>query len=112
VSEQKQPRRRRSKRLNISKKSQWEAILKGTTKDEIPIQILESISVNLKDGTSVNIYVKELLDAGDDPQVLEFEIQQRLDDMDDIIQDVDFFISVPQLSKAIQPVTDEILKNL
>ena len=32
--------------------------------------------------------------------------------MDDIIQDVDFFISVPQLSKAIQPITDKILKNL
>ena len=112
MAEQKQPRRRRSKRLNLSKKAQWEAILKGTEKDEVPIQVLDSISVNLKDGTSVNIYVKELLNDGEDPQSLEVEIQRRLDEMDDIINDVDFFISVPQLSKTVQPVTDKILKDL
>ena len=112
MAEQKQPRRRKSKRLNLSKKAQWEAILKGTTKDEVPIQVLDSISVNLKDGTSVNIYVRELLKDGEDPQNLEVEIQRRLDEMDDIIQDVDFYISVPALSKTVQPVTDEILKDL
>ena len=113
MAEQKQqPKRRRSKRLNLSKKAQWESILKGTTKDEVPIQVLDSISVNLKDGTSVNIYVRELLKDGEDPQTLEVEIQRRLDEMDDIIQDVDFYVSVPALSKTIQPVTDEILKDL
>jgi len=112
VAEQKQPRRRRSKRLNLSKKAQWEAILKGTTKDEVPIQVLDSISVNLKDGTSVNIYVRDLIKDGDDPAELEIQIQERLNAMDDIINDVDFFISVPELSKAVQPVTDKILKDL
>ena len=115
MAEQKQqPKKqpRKSKRLNLSKKTQWEAILKGTEKDEVPIQVLDSISVNLKDGTSVNIYVRKLIQDGDDPQDLEMQIQQRLDAMDDIIKDVDFYISVPELSKTIQPVTDEILKNL
>ena len=112
MAEQKQPRRRRSKRLNLSKKAQWEAILKGTTKDEVPIQVLDSISVNLKDGTSVNIYVRDLIKDGDDPAELEIQIQERLNAMDDIINDVDFFISVPELSKAVQPVTDKILKDL
>lgn len=112
MAEQKQPRRRRSKRLNLSKKAQWEAILKGTTKDEVPIQLLDSISVNLKDGTSVNIYVRDLIKDGDDPAELEIQIQERLNAMDDIINDVDFFISVPELSKAVQPVTDKILKDL
>ena len=112
MAEQKQPRRRKSKRLNLSKKAQWEAILKGTTKDEVPIQVLDSISVNLKDGTSVNIYVRDLIKDGDDPAELEIQIQERLNAMDDIINDVDFFISVPELSKAVQPVTDKILKDL
>ena len=112
MAEQKQPRRRRSKRLKLSKKAQWEAILKGTTNDEVPIQLLDSISVNLKDGTSVNIYVRDLIKDGDDPAELEIQIQERLNAMDDIINDVDFFISVPELSKAVQPVTDKILKDL
>ena len=78
----------------------------------LPIQVLESISVNLKDGTSVNIFVRQLLDEGEDPVDLENQIQERLDSLDDIIKDVDFYISVPQLSKTVQPVTDKILKNL
>ena len=113
MSEQnQQPRPRRSKRLRLSKKEKWEAILKGTDKDEVPIQVLDSISVNLKDGTSVNIFVKQLLEEGNDPTELEQDIQRRLDDMDDLIKDVDFYISVPQLSKTVQPITDKILKNL
>jgi len=56
--------------------------------------------------------VRDLLRDGEDPQTLEVEIQRRLDEMDDIIQDVDFYISVPALSKTVQPVTDEILKDL
>jgi len=118
VAEQKQqprkqqPKRRKSKRLNLSSKAQWESIIKGTEKDEVPIQVLESISVNLKDGTSVNIFVRQLLDEGQDPDDLEIQIQERLDSLDNIIKDVDFYISVPQLSKTVQPVTDKILKNL
>jgi len=109
---QQQPKRRKSKRLNLSSKAQWESIIKGTEKDEVPIQVLESISVNLKDGTSVNIFVRQLLDEGQDPDDLEIQIQERLDSLDNIIKDVDFYISVPQLSKTVQPVTDKILKNL
>lgn len=109
---QQQPKRRRSKRLNLNKKKQWESILKGIDKDEVPIELLDYISVNLKDGTSVNIYVKELLDEGTEASVLEREIQDRLDALDDIIKDVDFYISVPAVSKTVQTVTDDILKNL
>ena len=114
TQQKQQPKKQpgKSKRLNLSSKEKWESILKGTEKDEVPIQVLDSISVNLKDGTSVNIYVRQLIQEGDDPQDLEMQIQQRLDAMDDMIKDVDFYISVPELSKTIQPVTDEILKNL
>jgi hypothetical protein len=56
--------------------------------------------------------VKQLLEEGNDPTELEQDIQRRLDDMDDLIKDVDFYISVPQLSKTVQPITDKILKNL
>jgi len=109
---QQQPKRRRSKRLNLDKKSQWESIIKSIEKDEVPINLLDSICVNLKDGTSVNIYVKELLDEGNDPDDLEKEIQERLDSLDHIITDVDFYISVPAVSKTVETVTNDILKNL
>lgn len=111
MSEQK-PRKQKSKRLNLNKKSQWESILKSVEKKEIPITLLESVSVNLTDGTIVNINIKELLEEGNDPDVLENMLKTKLKQLDYIINDIDFYISVSAVQKVVQPATDELLKNL
>lgn len=113
MSEQKPKKQRpKSKRLNLSVKSQWESILKSVEKKEIPITMLESVNVNLTDGTIVNINIKELLDEGNDPDILENMLKTKLSQLDYIITDIDFFISVSAVQKAVQPATDELLKNL
>ena len=113
MSEQKPKKSRpKSKRLNLNTKAQWESILKSVEKKEVPIQMLNSLSVNLKDGTIVDINIKQLLDDGNDPDELENSIKQKLHALDDIITDIDFYISVAAVQKIVQPATDEILKNL
>jgi hypothetical protein len=114
MSEQKpkKPPRQKSKRLNLNSKAQWEAILKSVEKKEIPIAMLESVSVNLSDGTIVNINVKELLDEGNDPDELEKMLKLKLKALDYIIDDIDFYISVSAVQRVVQPATDELLKNL
>lgn len=111
MSEQK-PKKSKSKRLNLNSKSQWESILKSVEKKEIPITFLESVAVNLSDGTIVNINIKELIDEGNDPDVLEKMLKTKLAALDYIIDDIDFYISVSAVQKAVQPATDELLKNL
>ena len=74
--------------------------------------MLESIVVTLQDGTEVNINVKELLKEGADPDTLRNHIDERLTALDDIIDDVDFYISVDEVKNVVQPATDELLKNL
>jgi len=74
--------------------------------------VLKSITVNLIDGTQVDIDIQELLALGINPEDLEIEINERLYELDDIIRDVDFFISVEHVAKAVQPATDLLLKNL
>lgn len=106
------PKRQKSKRLNVNNKKQWEAILRDVEKSEVPISMLESLTVNLKDGTQVKIAIKELIEDGADPESLQDHIQDRLDALDDIIDDVDFFISLEEVRKTVQPATDNILKNL
>ena len=106
------PKRQKSKRLNVNNKKQWEAILRDVEKSEVPISMLESLTVNLKDGTQVKIAIKELIEDGADPESLQDHIQNRLDALDDIIDDVDFFISLEEVRKTVQPATDNILKNL
>ena len=113
MSEQKPKKpRQKSKKLNLNTKAQWEAILKSVEKKEIPIAMLESITVNLADGTLVDINVRELLEEGNDPDVLEKMIKVKLKTLDHIIDDIDFYISVAAVQKVVQPATDEFLKNL
>ena len=108
----KKPKQPKSKRLNLNSKAQWESILKSVEKKDIPITMLESVSVNLTDGTIVNINIRELLNEGNDPDELEQMLQLKLKALEYIIEDMDFYISVSAVQKMVQPATDELLKNL
>jgi hypothetical protein len=114
MSKQQEPKRprQRSWRLNVTSKAKWESILKEVQKDEVPVTVLQSMVVNLKDGTSVLIDVSELLAEGLDPDMIQEEINSKLVALDHIIRDVDFHINVDSVAKAIQPITDKLLKDL
>lgn len=110
-----QPRKKprsRLKKINISARDQWKKILKDVEKKEIPITLLQSLDVNLIDGTVVNINIKDLLDEGNDPQVIEEMLNVKLKALEQIVLDVDFFVSIEDVVKIIQPMTDDILKDL
>lgn len=110
-----QPRKKprsRLKKINISARDQWKKILKDVEKKEIPIHLLQSIDVNLIDGTVVNVNIKDLLDEGNDPQVIEELLNVKLKALEQIVLDVDFFVSIEDVVKIVQPITDDILKDL
>lgn len=110
--EPKKPRRQKSKRLNLSSKDRWEKLLKEINKEQVPIGVLRYITVNLIDGTSVDVNISEMISDGQDPALIEQIINKKLEDLDDIIKDVDFHISVDAVSKVIQPFTDKLLRDL
>jgi hypothetical protein len=111
VQPRKKPRSK-LKKINVSAKDQWKRILRDIEKEEIPITLLRSISVNLVDGTIVNIDVKELIKEGHDPEVIEEMLDLRLKALDHIIEDVDFYVDIDDVVKTVQPITDQILKDL
>lgn len=108
----KKPRQPKSRRLNLNRKDQWEKLLKEVNKEQVPIGVLRYITVNLKDGTSVDVNISEMIEEGADPAVVEELINNKLEALDDVIKDVDFHISVDAVSKVIQPFTDKLLKDL
>jgi hypothetical protein len=108
----KKPRQVKSRRLNLNSKDKWEKLLKEVNKEQVPIGVLRYITVNLKDGTSVDVNISEMLEEGADPAMVELIINKKLEDLDDYIQDVDFHISVDSVAKVIQPFTDKLLKDL
>jgi len=108
----KKPRKAKAKKINIGIRQQWESILKSVSKDEVPVEMLESMTVNLNDGTKVNIDIKELLGAGLEPNDIEVHINRQLEKLDDMIDDVDFFICIDSVANAVSPMTNQILKNI
>ena len=110
--EPKKPRQPKSRRLNLNSKAKWEKLLKEVSKEQVPIGVLRYITVNLKDGTSVDVNIEEMLAEGADPAYVEQLINSKLQALDDVIDDVDFHISVDSVAKVIQPFTDQLLKDL
>lgn len=108
----KKPRQPKSRRLNLNRKDQWEKLLKEVNKEQVPIGVLRYITVNLKDGTSVDVNIAEMITDGADPAEVERIINAKLEALDDVIEDVDFHISVDSVASVIQPFTDQLLKDL
>jgi hypothetical protein len=106
------PRKKSSKRINIDTRERWKSILKTVSKDEVPVELLQTVTVNLVDGTRVDIDIIQLLAEGHEPDDVKYMLNTRLDKLDSIIKDVDFYINVDSVAKTVQPVTDEILKHL
>lgn len=104
--------RKKSKRIKINERERWEQIVKGINKKEIPVTLLDHVVVNLMDGTQVAVNIRELLDEGQDPDELEKMLNTRLNALDSIIKDVDFHINLDSVARAVQPVTNDLLKNL
>lgn len=108
----KKPRKSKSTKINVSSRQKWEQVLKSVSKEEVPVDLLESLTVNLVDGTKVTVNIKDLLDEGKLPRDIEIYINRKLEELDDVIVDVDFFISIDRVSEVVSPMTNHILKDI
>ena len=96
--------------MNVKEK--WERILADVEKPEVPLLVLDRISIKLVDGTKININVVDLLSEGGDPEDIEANLQARLLDLDEVIDDVDFYVNIDSVARAVQPETDKLLNKL
>jgi len=99
-------------KINLDSRDKWKSILEEVEKKEIPVEVMERLTVNLTNGETFNINIREMLATGDDPTLVHAALQKKLDEMDEYIEDIDFHINIDAVVNTIQPVTDKILKNL
>jgi len=100
------------RKVNLSSKDKWKGILESVETKEIPVEVMERLTVNLVDGSTFTINIREMLKDSNDPLAVHAALQKKLDEMDEYIQDIDFHINRDAVVNTIQPVTDKILKNL
>jgi hypothetical protein len=108
-----QPRKRpRLKKLNFTVREQWEAIVKSVKKSDVPVNVLDSIAVHLIDGTRVDISISEMVAQGVSHDDIQDYLNEKLITLDSYIENVDFYVSVDEVARLVQPLTDLLLKDL
>lgn len=117
MSEQpKQPKksqRSRAKKISLNPQKSWKDIVDSIdNKKEVPVTVLQRIVVKLVDGTDLSIDIKQLIDDGNDPDEIEALLNAKFHDLDQYIENVDFFIDIDRVVNTVQPETDKVLKNL
>ena len=113
MSKQPSPRKKpRRRRLSVNVRDRWEKIVKGVKKSDVPVSVLESLTVNLIDGTKVKVDIQALVNSGASHDDIETLLNEKLSELDQYIDDVDFYVNVDEVAKVIQPVTDSFLKDL
>jgi hypothetical protein len=108
----KQQRKHKPEKVHLNWRKKWELIVNGIDKKEVPVTVLEKISVNLIDGSQVNVDIKRLIKDGEHPDDIERMLNEKFHELDDYIENVDFFVDVETVQKTIQPETDRVLKKL
>lgn len=105
-------RNNKAKKLNLNKRKSWQDIVNDVDKKEVPISVLQEIKVQLIDGTSITINIKELTAAGTDPHEIEAMLDEKFNELDQYIRNVDFFVDIDKVVSTVQPETDKVLKGL
>jgi len=112
TSPRKRKPRQKLKKINTSSTQQWQSIIRDVDKDNVPIRLLQRLNVNLIDGTQISINVMDLINEGNDPDTLEVALNRKITELDEYIKDIDFYIDLDAVADEVQPITDQILKDL
>lgn len=92
--------------------SRWEDLVEGVDKTDVPIDCIKRVVIKLKDGRRRYLNMATLRKKGLDNYELEGVLNQKLEEYDRDIANVDFFVDVDQVAELIQPETDKILGGL
>jgi hypothetical protein len=102
----------KSKRITLNRKRDWNKLLKEVDTKEVPLELLNSINIKLIDGTDISIDVPSMLKGAKDSAIVEEYLNNKFEELDSYILNVDFFIDIDSVSQEVQASTDEVLKNL
>lgn len=101
-----------NKKLNLNQKKMWEELVSAIDKKEVPVDVLDKIIVSLIDGTVVEIDIKDLMKQGLDSMEIEDLLNDKFYNLDDYIENVNFYVDVSAVEDTIKPETDKVLKDL
>ena len=91
---------------------QWDHIISGVDKTEVPLECINKIVIRLQGGRQKTINLVRLKRDGFDLEEIESYLTRNLIELGDLVRDIDFLVDVNAVAQLVQPETDILLKDL
>ncbi len=91
---------------------QWDHIISGVDKTEVPLECINKIVIRLQGGRQKTINLAKLKRDGFDLEEIESYLTRNLVELGDLVRDIDFLVDVNAVAQLVQPETDKLLKDL
>jgi hypothetical protein len=98
--------------LNDDFLTQWEHIIAGVNKTDVPLECIKKVVVKLAQGRQKTINVHNLLRQGLAFEEVESMLTRFFKEHDHEIKDVDFVVDISSVVELVQPETDKLLGKL
>jgi hypothetical protein len=92
--------------------AQWDHIISGVDKTEVPLECINKIVIRLQGGRQKTINLARLKRDGFDLEEIESYLTRNLLELGDLVRDIDFIVDVNAVAQMVQPETDKLLKDL
>lgn len=92
--------------------SQWDHIIRGVDKTDVPLECINKIIIRLQGGRQKTINLARLRRDGFALEEIESVLTRNLVELGDLVRDIDFLVDVNAVARLVQPETDKLLKDL
>jgi len=90
----------------------WEEIVDDVDKIKIPVQFIKKLIIKLDNRKQKTLNIQSLVKSGHDPDEIEEIIANKLRELDEEMNSIEFILDIENIAETVQPTTDDILKNL
>ena len=90
----------------------WEEIVDDVDKIKIPVQFIKKLIIKLDNRKQKTLNIQSLVKSGHNPDEIEEIIAEKLRELDDEMNSIEFILDIENIAETVQPTTDDILKNL
>jgi len=91
---------------------QWDHIISGVDKTDVPLECINKIVIRLQGGRQKTINLARLKRDGFDLEEIESYLTRNLVELGTLVRDIDFLVDVNAVARLVQPETDKLLKDL
>jgi cupin superfamily acireductone dioxygenase involved in methionine salvage len=92
--------------------TQWEHIIAGVNKTDVPLECIKKVVIKLKSKGQKTINLHSLLKQGLQLEEIETMLTRYFQEHDHLIRDVDFVVDVSSVAELVQPETDKLLGKI